>query len=326
MSGLDPAETLLQRGLKLSHLRLLDSLAGSGQISDAARRLGIAQPAASRLLAEIERIVGRPVHQRTGRGVVLTAIGEALARRARRVQMELADAARDMQEIDMGLVGHVRIGAVTGPALDRVLPALKAAHIDQPKVTWEVIVAPSDILCQHVLSGRVDFAIGRLPSGPERQALKARTIAAEPVSLMVGRHHPLAQAAGVDPAALMDFDWVMPGPDSLLARTVLTRLATLGLPEPRQRFSTASFLLTLALLQQTDAIAPLADAVCQTFTATPDAPYRILPVPLAIEVPPFAFLTRTDTILTPAAQRMAERLVGTGEITGAECIAMQGSA
>lgn len=310
MSPVDRAEALLQRGLKLSHLRLLEALAETGQISDAARRLGIAQPAASRLLGEVERIVGRPVHERTGRGVMLTPVGEALALRARRVHMELRDAARDVQEIDMGLVGHIRIGAVTGPALDRVLPALRTARMVQPKVTYEVIVATSDVLCQNVLSGRVDFAIGRLPVGPERHMLQAQMIAAEPVSLMVRKGHPLERMAPIEAAQLMLYDWVMPGPESLLCQTVMARLRTLSLPEPIQRFSTASFLLTLALLQQSNAIAPLADAVCKAFTLAPDAPYTILPVDFGIEVEPFGFITRTDSILTPAAQRMAQMLLG----------------
>lgn len=310
MTELDRAEALLQRGLKLSHLRLLDALSDSGQISDAARRLGIAQPAASRLLGEVERIVGRPVHERTGRGVVLTPIGEALALRAKRVHMELRDAAREMQEIDMGHVGHVRIGSVTGPALDRVLPALRTARVTQPKVTFEVIVATSDVLCQNLLNGRIDFAIARLPVGPERLMLQAQTIAPEPVSLMVRKGHPLERELPLEAAQLMQYDWVMPGPESLLSQTVLARLRALKLPEPTQRFSTASFLLTLALLQQSNAIAPLAHAVCAAFTHGPDAPYRVLPVELGIEVEPFGFITRTETVLTPAASRMAQLLLG----------------
>lgn len=308
--SLESADILLQRGLKLSHLRLLEAISDSNQLSDAARRLGIAQPAASRLLAEIERIVGRPVHERTGRGVVLTPVGEALALRARRIHMELRDAARDVNEIDMGNVGHVRIGSVTGPALDRVLPVLRTARVVQPKVTYEVIVGTSDILCQQVLSGRIDFAIGRLPVGPEREMLTARMIASEPVSLMVRKGHPLERAMPIDPTQLMIYDWVMPGPESLLAQTVLARLRALRLPEPTQRFSTASFLLTLALLQQSNAIAPLAHAVCAAFTQGPEAPYRVLPVELGIEVEPFGFITRADTLLTPAAARMAQMLLG----------------
>jgi molybdate transport repressor ModE-like protein len=310
MNQLDRPDSLINRGIKLSHLRLLEALDDCGQISDAARRLGMAQPAASRLLAEIERIVGRPVHERTGRGVVLTPVGSALALRARRIHTELRDAARDVAEIDTGLVGHVRVGSVTGPALDRVLPAIRAARMVQPKVTYEVIVATSDVLCQSLLSGRIDFAIGRLPVGPERHLLSARMIAPEPVSLMVRKGHPLLRMMPVEAAALMDYDWVMPGPESLLCQTVLSRLRALGLPEPTQRFSTASFLLTLALIQQSNAIAPLAQAVCNAFTQGPDAPYRVIGLDLGIEVEPFGFITRIDTILTPAASRMAQMLMG----------------
>ena len=310
MSFSERPDSLINRGLKLSHLRLLEALGDSGQISVAAQRLGIAQPAASRLLAEVERIVGRPVHQRTGRGVLLTPVGEALVMRARRIHMELRDAARDVQEIDMGLVGHVRIGSVTGPAMDRVLPAIRAARMVQPQVTFEVIVATSDVLCENVLTGRIDFAIGRLPVGPERGLLRAQTIAPEPVSLMVRRGHPLERMMPIQAAALMDYDWVMPGPESLLCQTVLARLKTLGLPQPTQRFSTASFLLTLALIQQSNAIAPLAHAVCASFTQAPDAPYRILPIELGIEVEPYGFIARTDTVLPPAASRVAQMLMG----------------
>ena len=42
------ADHLLQRGLKLSHLRFLAALMETGQITQAAERIGIAQPAASR--------------------------------------------------------------------------------------------------------------------------------------------------------------------------------------------------------------------------------------------------------------------------------------
>ena len=128
MSDASRDDVLLHRGLKISHLRLLAALGETGQIGQAAGRIGVTQPAASRLLAEVEGIVGSPVHTRSGRGITLTAVGEALAIRAQRVQMELRDAARDMAEIVAGGAGHVRIGAVTGPALDRVLPSLRTVR------------------------------------------------------------------------------------------------------------------------------------------------------------------------------------------------------
>lgn len=308
MIGAQPADGLAQRGLKLSHLRLLAALAETGQIGLAAERLNIAQPAASRLLAEVERIVGRPVHSRTGRGMTLTAIGSSLALRAQRVQTELRDAAREIAEMAAGETGHVRIGAVTGPAIDRVLPVLRASRIAAPRVTAEVIVAPSDILCDQLLAGRLDFAIGRLPQDSTAVMFDMTPIATEPVSLVVRRDHPLAQRVGLKPAQLLEYDWVLPPRESILTRAVLARLRAHGLPDPPQRLSTASFLLVFALLQQSNAIAPLARAVAQTFVAGPYPDYVLLDIDLGIEVEAFGLLTRAGAILPPVAARLAAEI------------------
>ena len=89
-------EALLQRGLKLSHLRLMAALGEAGKLGLAAHRLGITQPAASRLLAEVEQIAQAPMHARTGRGIALSDLGQVLARRAQRVMMEMRDDEREM--------------------------------------------------------------------------------------------------------------------------------------------------------------------------------------------------------------------------------------
>lgn len=298
-------DPLQARGLKLSHLRLLAALLETGQIGQAAEGLGITQPAASRLLAEVERIAGRPVHRRTGRGMALTEVGLALARRAARVQAELQDAARDLAEVGSGQSGHVRIGAVTGAAMELVLPALRAARLTLPQITAEVVVAPSDLLAQQLLSGRIDFALARRPAGPDRALIDETRLAAEPVALIARRGHPLDRPGPIAAADLMAHDWVMPPRDSILTRTVLDRLSRLGLPEPPQRLSTASFLLTLALIQQSNAIAPVATAVVEAFNRAPDAPYIRLPADLGIEVEPFGLLTRSGATLPPAAERLA---------------------
>lgn len=295
---------LLRRGLKLSHLRLLAALLETGQLGLAAARLGVAQPAASRLLAEVERITGHPVHSRTGRGLTLTPTGQALAHRAARIVTELRDAEREVAEIAGGQSGHVRIGSVTGPALDRVLPALRTARLALPSVTAEVVVAPSDLLGQQLLSGRLDFAIGRMPEGMAEDLTLSAPLGDEPVALMVRRGHRLASLPRLAADDLMAFDWVMPGPDALLTRTVIARLQALGLPTPAQRLSTSSFLLTLALIQQSNAIAPLARAVCARFAGR-DSPYVILPLDLGITVAAYGLLTRTGATLTPAAARLA---------------------
>ena len=301
MSDLTHQVALIQRGLKISHLRMMAALAQTGQISLAAEILGIAQPAASRLLAEVERIAGAPVHLRVGRGITLTPMGTVLARRAQRLMIELQDAGRELSD--------VAIGAVTAPALDLVLPALRSARLSSPGLSAEVTVAPSDILCDQLLAGKLDFAIARIPAQLETGQFSGRLIAAEPVLLVARRGHRLATAPAVSASELLDYDWVMPGSSSPLGVAVLARLERLGLPMPSRRLSTASFLLTLALLKQSNSIAPLAEAVARQFAEGPDAPFAILNIDLGIEVAPYSLLTRAGSALTPAATTLVNLMM-----------------
>ena len=297
---------LLRRGLKMAHLRLLEALGATGQMGAAAGQMGITQPAASRLMAEVERIAGAVLHQRTGRGLVLTPGGVALARRAAQVLIEIEDAGRELAEIAGGLGGQVRLGAVTGPAMDRVLPAMAALRATEVPLQVEVVVATSDVLCAQLLAGRLDFALARLPAGEDAGRLRFVHLGSEPVSLLVRRGHPLLAAGPVRTADLMSHDWVLPPAESILHRTVVDRLRLLGLPEPQGMLATSSFLFTLGLLQQSDAIAPLATAVTDRFAADALAPYAVLPVDLGIEVAPFGLVTRLGAGLTPAAQRVLD--------------------
>lgn len=309
MIAINRPDALVRKGLKLSHLRLLAALAETGQLTQAAGLVGISQPAASRLVAEIEAIIGAAVHERTGRGFGLTAEGRALAQRAQRIRLELDDAARDLAEIAMGGVGQVRIGAVTGPAMDRVLPALQSERLHHPNVSVEVVVQPSDLLCDQLLAGRLDFAVGRLPEGAQSEPLTFRPIEAEPIVLIARRDHPLLARPRLQAMDALAFDWVMPGPDSLLTRTVLSRLQTLGLPRPMQRLFTSSFLLTLAMIQQSDAIAAVAKASALQISNTEAPIVAILPLDLGIEVEPFGLITRERMSLTPASQRLADMIL-----------------
>lgn len=295
------------RRLKPVQLRLLAELAGTGGLGLAAARIGVAQPAASRLLAETEGLLGLSLHEREGRGLRLTEVGLSLARRAARIELELADAAREMTEAATGRAGVVRVGSVTGPALSLVMPVLIALQTALPDFRSEVTVATSLSLCGLLREGRLDFALAR-PDPGETQ-LQARMLAVEPLSLVVRRGHPLLVRPILSLHDLLTYDWVMGDDETLLTQTVIARLTELGLPLPKRRISTSSFLFTLALLNQTDAIAPLATPVVNSFAGNPSVPFVSLPIDLGLAVAPFSLVTRAGARLTPSAQRLADAVL-----------------
>ena len=301
-----PLATQLRR-LKPVQLRLLAELDHSGALGVAAARIGVAQPAASRMLAEMEEMLGLSLHERQGRGLRLTQVGQALARRAARIEIELSDAARDIAEAVTGRAGVVRVGAVTGPALSLVMPTLIELQREHPEFRAEVTVGTSITLGDQLRDGRLDFALSRL--GPGETQLDAKVIAVEPLSLVVRRGHPLLVQPQIAVGDLLRFDWVMGDDETLLTQTVVNRLAELGLPLPQRRISTSSFLFTLALLNQTDAIAPLATPVVDSFAGNPSVPFVSLPVDMGLSVAPFSLVTRAGSQMTPSAQRLIDAIL-----------------
>jgi len=289
------------------------ALGEAGGLGRSADRIGISQPAASRLLAEMEDLLGLRLHERQGRGLRLTQAGEALARRAARIQIELTDAAREVAEAATGNAGTIRVGAVTGPALSMVMPAIIDLQESHPDIHVEVTVATSILLCDQLRDGSLDFVLAR--PGATDTMLDARLIGDEPLSLAVRRGHPLLLRAEIQPGDLLNYDWIMGPDDTLLTQNVMARLAELRLPVPRRRISTSSFLFTLAVLNQTDAIAPLALPVVESFSGNPSMPFVALPIDLGLTVTPFSMVTRSDTKLTPAAQRLADAILARVGVT-----------
>ncbi len=121
---------------------------------------------------------------------------------------------------------------------------------------------------------------------------------------------------GGDLAEVLRCDWVMPGADSLLTRSILARLQALGHPRPVLRIATASFMLTLALLQKSDAVAAVSRGVARQFAIAPGIGLAILPLDLGIVVEPYGMISREKVSLTPAARRLADLIkrLGTADI------------
>ena len=76
-----PLNWVLQTRLKLRHLQLLAALGEHRALNRAAESLGISQPAASKLLIDLETALDQELFDRVGRGLVPNGYGEILMRR-----------------------------------------------------------------------------------------------------------------------------------------------------------------------------------------------------------------------------------------------------
>lgn len=290
--------------LKLNQLRFVDALRRRGRLGLAAEDLHMSQPAASRMLAEIEGLVGQPICTRSAHGVVFNELGQALAARAHRVIHEIDQLRRDMTELVDGNHGKVRIGAVTTAAVAYVLPAAIALRRLAPRMDLQIDVEPSVTLMQRMRVGDYDFVLGRLTEPEDPAQFDVRPIGAEAVQFVVREGHPLAARRRLRLADLASQDWVVQPVGTPIWSALSRAFVEEQTHFPESVTHTASVLLTLATIARTDAIAPLAEDAVQLL-ASPALTTRIATLDMAnpVFVPDLSIITLRDSVLSPIALR-----------------------
>ncbi|WP_244478774.1 MULTISPECIES: LysR family transcriptional regulator [unclassified Mesorhizobium] len=305
---------MLQRsGLSIRHMRMIVALEEHARISAAAQVMNISQPAASRMISEMEAIVDAKLCERLPRGITLTAYGRTLARRARSILLEMHEADREIAELKTGKGGSVFLGAVTAPAVELAVPAIREIRRLHPHVEISVQVETSSVLARELVASRHDFIIARIPDDLNPRLFVNRVIGVEKACLMVRRGHPLLQ--GATPVQLEDtvgFDWVLQSGASPLRQALEANFLTRNIPLPERFLNTSSLLLTLVMVAQSDAIAPVSVQVAR-FIQNPEGlggAIDVIPIGFEIEVRPYSLITVKNRTLSPAAKMLYDFILG----------------
>jgi len=240
--------------LKPAQLRLLQAIAEQGQIQLAAEHVGMTQPAASRMLAEMERQLGAVLFLRQSRGLVPTEFGHVVLQRTNVILREMTSIVSDLQNLRDGLGGSIRIGSVTGPAVNYLVSAIREVKQIAPKANITVDVMPSRDLVTHLVAGDMDFVLARILPEFDSRDFEIIPMRDEEVSFLVRADHPLVRAPVVTLIELLGYEWIMQQRGSPIREATLAAFASLRVSEPENVVNSPSTLLTLAYLSQTEAL------------------------------------------------------------------------
>jgi len=304
------AASLIYRGLRLPQLRLLIAVADLGQISGAAAQVGITQPAASRMLTELEHTTGTRLYERHPRGVVLTVAGALLAKGAGTALHNLEIAFAQVDRLAQGTGGLVRIGTVTGAGLELVLPLIRDMRVTYPEIEFDVMVDTSDVLADALLAQRIDFYLGRMLSNVTARDVTTTTIGAEPIALIVRKDHPLMRRSDTTLADTLAYDWVMQAQGGLMRQAVESYLLHHNLEPPVRTLSTSSLVLTLGIVSDTNVVAPVARSVADVLVSPKrmNSDIRILDVTPDMAVAPYSLICRRKSETSPTVARILRML------------------
>jgi LysR family tcuABC transcriptional regulator len=143
----------------LRQLRYFTQIVESGSLSKASRQLFVAQPALSQQLSKLEAEVGKPLLNRSSKGVAPTENGLALYHHARFMLRQLDQALSIARQDSTAVQGMVSVGlpATTVSALG--LPLVRAIRERYPSILLNVVEGMSGHIGQMMRMGQLDLAV-----------------------------------------------------------------------------------------------------------------------------------------------------------------------
>src|SRR5436189_4302345 len=174
----------------LGQLQYIVAVAEMMSFRGGAELCNVSQPSLSAQVAEMEAALGVSLFERDRRGVLLTAAGQEIISRARRVLVEADDFIEAANRFVDPLAGSLRIGVIPtiGPyLLPRVVPALRRAY---PRMMLIWREDKTEVLVRAVAHGELDAALLALEANIGD--LEHRVIAADPFVLATPKGHSLS--------------------------------------------------------------------------------------------------------------------------------------
>jgi DNA-binding transcriptional LysR family regulator len=134
-------------------------LAQERNVTRAARRLNIVQPALSMQIAKLEASFGKQLFFRTPQGVLLTPAGEELERLVAPIVRDVDRAREQMARLDGKIAGRVSIGMVNSAAQSILPISTRRIATTYPDIELSVCEGYSETMREWVLAGQLDLAI-----------------------------------------------------------------------------------------------------------------------------------------------------------------------
>lgn len=295
-------DRVLRSNLKLKHLQMLVALDQFRHLGRAAEFLALTQPAVSKTLAEVERLFGLTLFERSTRGTEPTPYGTSVVRFARSVLADYERTRDELAAVASGAAGRVSVGAMVV-----ALPVLVARAVERLKAQsaqTTVLVEEGDLtrLLPRLRLAELDLFVGRLEPGYASPDLETEALYDEPMAVVAAPGSVLAVKTRPTWRDLTAHPCVLPPPWASLRVKIEQMFFRHRLQPPADLIETTSFLGQLTFVRERGASAFVARSVARHFET--QGLWTVLPVAVPIELPPVGLITLRGRRRTPSTEQV----------------------
>ena len=181
-------------------LRYFLAVAAELNFTRAAASLGIAQPALSAQIRQLEAQLGVQLLERTTRSVRLTDAGRVVQERGPAALASLADVWDAARRAGRGESGRLRVAYSPSAGYETAPTLVSAVRERYPGIEVSAEVLPTPDIVRAVREGRIDVGVARMPEATD--GVRLRTVRLEPLGALLPVGHPLAERRDVDLATI----------------------------------------------------------------------------------------------------------------------------
>ncbi|MDQ2186066.1 LysR substrate-binding domain-containing protein [Alcaligenaceae bacterium A4P071] len=292
----------LRSNLKLRHLQLIVALDEFRHLGRTAELLSVSQPAVSKMLNDVESMLGLVLFVRSARGTEPTTAGESLVHFSRSVLAQYERTRDEIAAVANGTTGRTRVGvmAVAMPLLlTRAIALLKARS-----QAATVLVEEGDLthLLPKLRSGELDVFVGRLEPGYASPDLMTTALYPERMVAVVMPDHPLTDVRAPTWAHVAKLPCVVPPPWASLRVKLEQQFYRYGLEPPVDLIETSSYLSILTFVRDRGAVGFLAQSVAKKWEE--DGLLRIVRMALELDLPAVGIITMRERRPSPATEQL----------------------
>ena len=284
--------------LDLRDLRYFEAIAELGHMGRAAKALHRTQPALTGCVRRLEETLGTMLFERAGRGIRLTAAGEALLARARSLRIASQDAVREIGDLGKGLAGLVRIGTVPTVARFLLPPVCREIIKAAPGITLKTVVGHNDVLRVSLKAGELDLMVSFSSRG--EPDLAAHEILEDDVVVVANRAHPLFRGR-VKLTDLLKYKWVLAGRGVATREWLDNAFTSRGLDPPMVQIESNLILMLPPLIAQSNLLTFVSR---RHLAVSRGQSLREIALKETTMRRRFAVTYRTDSYISPATQRV----------------------
>ncbi len=291
----------------LQHITYFRAVAECGNMTRAAEKIHISQPALSVAISRLEGELGVRLFDRVGNRMYLNDAGRLFFERTGEILLRLGDVQTEVAEL--GGAERRRVTVLT--TTDHLcLPFMADFVRDHPELSVTQTMCLPEQAAALLEKGRADFALAERPLRGD--GLVWRPLAVRRRAVVLSARDPLAERARTDPAALKDAPFVLYSSASGGEDDLAWLAQCLGF-SPRVRFATNEFEAMVDLVSQGLGVCVLPEPDAARLCGNPARALSYFPLQGEAAAQTIGAALRKDAFLSrPAAAllRLAEQTLG----------------